>query len=158
MSYMLTWVILELTEILSLKSRFYWSLMDNQIKHFVTNICPCVKRKKPHIMKAAAMQSISTSETLEIITMDFLHLDKSSGGYQESNRHAQKTLAERNVSLERSYSEISLCVWLHDILLYWLFTILLTIWSYTKTLRRFDNIITGSWPWTNNPYILCWQM
>ena len=110
MSYMLTWVILELTEILSLKSRFYWSLMDNQIKHFVTNICPCVKRKKPHIMKAAAMQSISTSETLEIITMDFLHLDKSSGGYQESNRHAQKTLAERNVSLERSYSEITICV------------------------------------------------
>lgn len=34
-------------------------------------------------MKAAAMQSISTSETLEIISMDFLHVDKSSGGYQE---------------------------------------------------------------------------
>ena len=44
--------------------------------------CPCIKRKKPHIMKAAAMQSISTSEPLEIISMDFLHLDKSSGGYQ----------------------------------------------------------------------------
>ena len=28
------------------------------------------------------MQSISTSEPLEIISMDFLHLDKSSGGYQ----------------------------------------------------------------------------
>ena len=33
-------------------------------------------------MKAAAMQSISTSEPLEIISMDFLYLDKSSGGYQ----------------------------------------------------------------------------
>ena len=33
-------------------------------------------------MKAAAMQSISTSEPLEIISMDFLHLGKSIGGYQ----------------------------------------------------------------------------
>ena len=55
--------------------------MDNEIKHFVTQICLCVKRKKPHIMRAAAMQSISTSELLEIISMDFLHLNKSSGGY-----------------------------------------------------------------------------
>ena len=65
-----------------IKSRFYWPLMDDEIKLFVTQVCPCVKRKKPHIMKAAAMQSISTSELLEIISMDFLHLDKSSGGYQ----------------------------------------------------------------------------
>ena len=65
-----------------IKSRFYWPLMDDEIKHLVTQICPCVKRKKPHIMKAAAMQSISTSEPLEIISMDFLHLNKSSGGYQ----------------------------------------------------------------------------
>ena len=33
-------------------------------------------------MKAAAIQSISTSEPLEIISMDFLHLDKTSGGHQ----------------------------------------------------------------------------
>ena len=56
--------------------------MDDKIKHFATQICPCVKRKIPHIMKVAAMQSISTSEPLEIISMDFLHLGKSSGGYQ----------------------------------------------------------------------------
>ena len=41
-----------------------------------------VKRKKPHIMKVPAIQSTSTSEPLEIISMDFLHLCKSSGGYQ----------------------------------------------------------------------------
>ena len=28
-----------------IKSRLYWPLMDNEIKHFVTQICPCVKRK-----------------------------------------------------------------------------------------------------------------
>ena len=65
-----------------IKSRFYWPLMDDDIKYFVTKICPFVRRKNPHIIKAAAMQSISTSEPLEIISMDFLHLDKSSGGYQ----------------------------------------------------------------------------
>ena len=65
-----------------IKSRFYWPLMDDEIKHFVTQVRPCIKRKKPYIMKAAAMQSISTSEPLEITSMDFLHLDKSSGGYQ----------------------------------------------------------------------------
>ena len=65
-----------------IKSRSYWLLMDDEIKHFVTQIRRCVKRKKPHIMKAAAMQSMATSEPLEIIYMDFLHLDKSSVGYQ----------------------------------------------------------------------------
>ena len=65
-----------------IKSKFYWPLIDDEIKHFVTQVCPCVKRKKPHIMKEAAIQSISTSEPLEIISMDFLRLDKSSGGYQ----------------------------------------------------------------------------
>ena len=74
---MSTWVILEL-----IKSRFYWPLMDDEIKPFVTQVCPCVQRKKSHIMKAAPMQNIPTSEPLEIISMDFLYLDKSSGGYQ----------------------------------------------------------------------------
>ena len=65
-----------------IKPRFCWPLMDDAIKHFVTQVCPCVKRKKPHIVKAAAMQSISLSETLEITIMDFLNLDKSSGRYK----------------------------------------------------------------------------
>ena len=56
--------------------------MDDEIKHFLKQVCPSVKRRKPHIMKAVAKQSISTSEALEIVSMDFLHLDRSSGGYQ----------------------------------------------------------------------------
>ena len=32
-----------------IKSRFYWPLMDDEIKYFITQVCPCVKRKKaPH--------------------------------------------------------------------------------------------------------------
>ena len=65
-----------------IKSRFYWPLMDDEIKRFVTQVCPCVKIKNPHIIKATLMQSISTSGPLEIISMHVPHLDKSSGGYQ----------------------------------------------------------------------------
>ena len=57
-----------------IKSRFYWPLMDNEIKHFVTQICPCVKRKKSHIIKTVVMRSISTFKPLEIISMNFLHV------------------------------------------------------------------------------------
>ena len=56
--------------------------MWDDIKHFVTQVYPCVKRKKSYIMKTAAMQSISAPESLEIISLDFLHLYKLSGGYQ----------------------------------------------------------------------------
>ena len=57
-----------------IKSRFSRPLMDNEIKQFVTQICRCVKRKKSHIIKAVAMQSISTFQPLEIISMNFLHV------------------------------------------------------------------------------------
>ena len=29
-----------------IKLRLFWPLMGDKIKHFVTQICPCVKRKK----------------------------------------------------------------------------------------------------------------
>lgn len=53
--------------------------MDDKIKYFVPQVCP--KKKAPH-NEAAAMPSISSSEPLEIISMGFLHLYRSSGGYQ----------------------------------------------------------------------------
>ena len=56
--------------------------MVDEIKCFVTQTCPSVKRKNPHIMKASTMKSVSPSEPLGIIGMDFLHLNKSSDGYQ----------------------------------------------------------------------------
>ena len=38
-----------------IEPRFYRPLMDDGIKHFVAQVCPFVKRKKPNIMKATAM-------------------------------------------------------------------------------------------------------
>ena len=45
----------------SIKSRFYWPQMGDEIKYFLTKICTCVQKKRPNIMKTAAMQSFTES-------------------------------------------------------------------------------------------------
>ena len=57
-----------------------WFYHQNLI-HLCT-ICPCVKKKRPHILQSAEMQSIFPNEPLQIVSMDFLHSDKSSVGYE----------------------------------------------------------------------------
>ena len=61
----------------------FWINMEENIKHFTTNICPCVKQKKPHITKAASMKPIHSAAPMELISMDFLHLDQCSGGFHD---------------------------------------------------------------------------
>ena len=56
--------------------------MAGDIKHFTTNVCPCVKQKKPDITKAAPMKPIHSAAPMELISMDFLHLDQCSDGFQ----------------------------------------------------------------------------
>jgi len=65
-----------------IKERFYWPRMDNDIKHFITRVCPCVKKKKLSKTLEAPMKSISSTAPMELIQFDFLHLDTCSGGYQ----------------------------------------------------------------------------
>ena len=56
--------------------------MEDNVTHFVTKICSCVKRKKPHIVPVAPMETFSSAAPLELIGLYFLHLDTGSGGYQ----------------------------------------------------------------------------
>ena len=65
-----------------IRDRFYWSKMEDDVTHFVTKVCSCVKRKKPHIVPVAPMQTFSSAAPLELIGLDFCHLDTCSGGYQ----------------------------------------------------------------------------
>ena len=65
-----------------IRDRFYWPKMEDDVTHFVTKVCSCVKRKKPHIVPVAPMQTFSSAAPLELIGLDFLHLDTCSGGYQ----------------------------------------------------------------------------
>ena len=65
-----------------IRGRFYWPKMEDNVTHFVTKVCSCVKRKKSHIVPVAPMQTFSSAAPLELIGLDFLHLDTCSGGYQ----------------------------------------------------------------------------
>ena len=56
--------------------------MEDKISHFVTKLCNCVKCKKPNIRQEVPMQTIISSALLELIGIDFLHVDTCSDGYQ----------------------------------------------------------------------------
>ena len=64
------------------KDRFFWINMMKNIKHFTTDVCSYVKQKKPHITKAVPMKPVHSTAPMELIGMEFLHLDQCSGGFQ----------------------------------------------------------------------------
>ena len=64
------------------RERFFWPHMAKDIEDFIANKCRCLIQKKPHTEKTAPMGRITSSSPLEIVSIDFVHLETSSGGYQ----------------------------------------------------------------------------
>ena len=64
------------------RERFYWPGMTSDIRNFVTKMCPCLKNKKPHILPRAPLIPIESTYPFEIVSIDYLHLEKSKGGYE----------------------------------------------------------------------------
>ena len=62
------------------RDQFYWPQMLSDISHYINNVCECVKQKRPAHQLRAPLQSITSSAPFELISIDFLHLNKSSGG------------------------------------------------------------------------------
>ena len=56
--------------------------MGRDIEHFVTKVCRCVKQKRPVLKVRNPLQSITSTAPFDLISIDFLHLDQSSEGYE----------------------------------------------------------------------------
>ena len=64
------------------QERFFWPYLAKDVQHYVQNVCQCLKRKKPNREQRAPLVNIHSSEPFELVSVDFLHLDKSKGGYE----------------------------------------------------------------------------
>ena len=64
------------------KERVYWPKMKEYIDNYIQNQCPCVKQKQPHRGARAPMLSIASAAPGELVSIDFVHLEKASGGYE----------------------------------------------------------------------------
>ena len=56
--------------------------MNDEVKHFVGKICKCVKDKRPARISQAPQKSITSSAQMELVVLDFLHLNTCVGGLQ----------------------------------------------------------------------------
>ena len=64
------------------RDRFYWPHMARDIEHYISSMCPCLQRKKPTFLPKAQAKSITTCFPFELISIDFVHLERSTGGYE----------------------------------------------------------------------------
>lgn len=65
-----------------IRDRFFWPQMQKDVEHYVLRACPCIKQKKPCREVQAPLKSIKTTYPFELVSIDFLHLDKCKGGYE----------------------------------------------------------------------------
>jgi len=56
--------------------------MYRDIEYFVTQQCKCIKQNEPNTLTKAPVQHLMTSTPFEGISIDFLQVDKSKGGYE----------------------------------------------------------------------------
>lgn len=62
--------------------RFYWPRMHQDVEHFVTKVCVCVKKKKPGRQTRAPLTPIQTTYPFELVSINFLQLNKCKHGYE----------------------------------------------------------------------------
>ena len=64
------------------RQRFCWPFMRADITHYVTKVCHCLKQRKPVTHVSAPLQPIISTAPFQLVSMDYVHLEPSSGGYQ----------------------------------------------------------------------------
>ena len=65
-----------------IKERFFWPKMYDDVKYFVTKICKCIKGKTANTLPQAPLKTITSSSPMELIGLDFLHLNTCTGSFQ----------------------------------------------------------------------------
>ena len=65
-----------------IKEDFFWPKMYDDVKYFVTEICKCIKDKTPNTLPRTPLKTMISSSPMELIGLDFLHLDTCTGGFQ----------------------------------------------------------------------------
>ena len=64
------------------KKRVYWPQMQHDIETFIATKCLCIVQRRPHLHAKAPLQNIYTSMPMELVTIDYVHLDKGVGGME----------------------------------------------------------------------------
>ena len=64
------------------RQRVYWPGMYSDLDDFIHNKCTCIVQRLPSRKLKAPLQSIQSSHPMELVAIDFLHLEKSSGGHK----------------------------------------------------------------------------
>uniref|UniRef100_A0A3B5Q730 Gypsy retrotransposon integrase-like protein 1 n=1 Tax=Xiphophorus maculatus TaxID=8083 RepID=A0A3B5Q730_XIPMA len=65
-----------------IRDRFYWVRMQQDTEHFVTQVCECLKSKRPQRAARAPLMPIVTTRPFELVSIDFLHLEACKQGYE----------------------------------------------------------------------------
>ena len=63
------------------RPRFYWPYMEKDVNNYIKTQCRCVKQKRPKNPVKEELTSIHTTSPFELLSLDFLELEQSSGGY-----------------------------------------------------------------------------
>ena len=64
------------------RERFFWPHMKQDITHYVTKVCHCLKSRKPVRNQRGPLHPIVTTAPFQMVSIDYLHLETSVGGYQ----------------------------------------------------------------------------
>ena len=64
------------------RNRFYWPHMQRDVEHYCSKVCPCLKDRKPAQHTREPLGTIITTAPFELISIDFLHLERSKGGFE----------------------------------------------------------------------------
>ena len=56
--------------------------MQANIEFFIGNVCRCLKQRAPVTKTRALLQPIMTTSPFELVSIDFVHLEKSCGSYE----------------------------------------------------------------------------